>query len=139
MTTTRTVRRCVRMECSTQTRSTWMTRCSSSTGVSEVHATSRSFVKSSREVWQLYQTAKSFGVRPSELVSAPDPYAAYCLDTAVGEFGRALENALRNVEGKNKKEIEVKAERIVRKWLDMPQKFRDPVKSGHAVLPNKDG
>lgn len=55
-----------------------------------------------------------------------DPYAAYCLDNAVGEFGRALEAELSRVEGKNQKEIDVKADRILRKWLDMPQQWRRP-------------
>jgi hypothetical protein len=48
------------------------------------------------------------------------------LDSACGEFGRALEAAVQDVEGKNKGEIEMKADRVVRRWLDMPLKFRDP-------------
>jgi hypothetical protein len=48
------------------------------------------------------------------------------LDNAVGEFGRSLEAAINDVEGKNKKEVEMKVDRVVRRWLDMPLKFRDP-------------
>ena len=56
-----------------------------------------------------------------------DPYAAYCLDNAVGEFGRALENELKKIEGKTQKDIDVKSERLIRKWLDMPLKYRNPI------------
>lgn len=72
-------------------------------------------------------------VRPSELLHIQDPFAAYCLDSACGEFGRALENELSNVEGKNKKEIQVKSDRVIRRWLDLPMRYRDPAKSGHAI------
>lgn len=99
----------------------------------------RSFVQNSMQVWELYQTAKTYHVRPSDLVAVDDPYAAYCLDTAVGEFGRALDAELNNVEGKTKKEIKMKSDRILRRWLDMPLRFRDPAKSGHIALPSKDG
>lgn len=73
------------------------------------------------------------------ILDVSDPYAAYCLDTAVGEFGRTLENELSNIEGKNKKEIQTKADRLMRRWLDMPVRFRDPARSGHVVLPKRDG
>lgn len=96
-------------------------------------------MKNSSELWGLYQTAKSFMVRPSELLNVQDRYAAYCLDNACGEFGRSLENELSNIEGKNKKEIAVKSDRVMRRWLDLPARYRDPVKSGHAVNPNRSG
>ena len=88
-------------------------------------------------MWALYQTAKQFSVRPSSLLDVSEPYAAYCLDNACGEFGRAVENALQEVEGKNKKEIKVKSERVLRKWLDLPLQYRDPAQSGH--IQRKDG
>lgn len=51
-------------------------------------------------------------------------------DNAVFNFGTALSNALAEVEGKNKKEIERKSQRVLRKWLgsSSPGKFRDPAK-----------
>jgi hypothetical protein len=55
------------------------------------------------------------------------------LDTAVGQFGRALENELAGVEGKGKS-LKVKRERVLRKWLDLPMQYRDPAKSGHAPV-----
>lgn len=60
-----------------------------------------------------------------------------CLDNACAEFGQALEAELSKVQGKNQKEIEVKSERVIRKWLDMPQQYRDPVRAGKVALPTK--
>lgn len=77
-------------------------------------------------MWSLWLTAKSVRARPSELLDVQDPYAAYCLDNAVSEFGRAIESELSEVEGKTKKEIQKKSDRVLRKWLDMPQQYRDP-------------
>jgi hypothetical protein len=61
------------------------------------------------------------------------------LDTAVAEFGNALEGELKSIEGKNKKEIAVKSNRLLSRWLDMPLQYRDPVKSGHAQMPSQRG
>lgn len=77
-------------------------------------------------MWDLYLTAKTFRVRPSSLLDIEGSYEAYCLDTAVAEFGRVVESELRQVEGKNKKQIASKAERVLRKWLDMPARYRNP-------------
>lgn len=55
----------------------------------------------------------------------------------MNEFGTAVDAALHDVEGKTKKEIAAKSERVLRKWLDMPQRYRDPLKSGHVQLPSK--
>ena len=62
-------------------------------------------------------------------------YTAYCLDMAVAEFGNTVDEELKSIEGKTKKEIHVKSERLLRKWLDLPAQYRDPVKSGHVQLP----
>lgn len=77
-------------------------------------------------MWSLWQTAKAFGSRPSALLALGDTFAAYCLDNAVSEFGLALEAELSRVEGKNDKERTVKAERTLRKWLGLPEKYRQP-------------
>jgi hypothetical protein len=89
-------------------------------------------------VWRLHLVAKEYNCRPSDLLYIKDPYAAYCLDTAVAEFGRTLENELQGVEGKTKKEITVKSQRILSKWLDLPMQYRDPMKSGHVQIPSRD-
>lgn len=66
-----------------------------------------------------------------------DPYSAYCLDMAVGEFGRSLDAELRGVEGKTKQAIESKRQQVLRKWLDMPMQYRDPARSGMVQIPKK--
>lgn len=91
------------------------------------------------QLWDLYRMSKDYRTRPSELVDLDDPFAAFCLDRAVHDFGTAVENALSDVEGKTKKEIQVKSDRVLRKWLDMPLKYRDPFKSGAVGLPTKGG
>lgn len=56
-------------------------------------------------------------------------------DNAVFTFGTALSNELSGVEGKTKKDIEKKSDRIISKWLNDPtakKKFKDPAKK--AVL-----
>ena len=70
--------------------------------------------------------AKAFGSRPSDLLHVRDRYAAYCLDNACAEFGQAVEAALSKVKGKNDKEIAVKTERELLKWLDRPMRYREP-------------
>lgn len=77
-------------------------------------------------MWELFQKAKTYKSRPSEMLGVTDVYAAYCLDSAVYTFGRSLEAELESVDGKNKGEIKRKQERVLTKWLDMPQKFRNP-------------
>jgi hypothetical protein len=54
------------------------------------------------------------------------PYQAYCFDNAVSTFGVALDAELDSVEGKNSREITQKRDRILRKWLGLPMKFRNP-------------
>lgn len=86
-------------------------------------------------MWSLYQTAKTFNQRPSALLDVSEPYAAYCLDNACGEFGRAIENELGKIEGKKQGEIDVKADRLLRKWLDLPAQFRSPPAAAAIALP----
>lgn len=87
----------------------------------------RRFVQNSRQVWETYLTSKTFNIRPSELLDVSDPYAAYCVDSAVGMFGRTLESELNAVEGKGQKNIQMKRERLLRRWMDMPAQYRSPM------------
>jgi hypothetical protein len=59
------------------------------------------------------------------------------LDRACYDFGSALESELGKIEGKNQKEIDVKADRLVRKWLDMPLQYRNPMSSAAIELPKR--
>lgn len=62
---------------------------------------------------------------------------AYCVDNAVFSFGSALNAELESVEGKNKKEIKIKRERVMTKWLGLPQKFRNPGMVGPGKRPDQ--
>lgn len=55
------------------------------------------------------------------------------MDNAVAHFGTALESELEAVEGKNSRAINKKRERIMTRWLDLPQKFRSPAVSKRDV------
>lgn len=90
------------------------------------------------QVWETYQVAKLWRVRPSALLGIDDVYAAYCLDNAVALFGSNLEAELNSVKGKNDREIEKKRERLMTKWLGLPMKFKSPMATrsakGDAIL-----
>lgn len=77
--------------------------------------------------------AKTWGVRPSELLAIDDEYVAYCLDQAVGYFGRTLEAELEKAgsDAKNEQEAEWKRKRILSDFLGEDKKpqrgqFADP-------------
>lgn len=77
--------------------------------------------------------AKTWGVRPSELLAIDDSYVAYCLDQAVGYFGRTLEAELEKAgsDAKNEDEAEWKRRKVLESFLgeeDKPQRglYADP-------------
>lgn len=76
--------------------------------------------------------AKTWSCRPSDLLGIEDDYVAYCLDQAVGYFGRHLEAELSNVEAKDNNEGEWKRRLILERYLgteeDKPSRgaFADP-------------
>lgn len=84
------------------------------------------FVRNSSQLWTLFRQAETFSCRPSELLGIEDAYLAYCIDGAVYEFGVTLKNELESIEGKSKQEIKNKQDRLLRKWLDLPQQYRNP-------------
>lgn len=73
--------------------------------------------------------AQLWRVRPSELVGIEDPYAAYCFDQAVGEFGSYVKHELEKIEGKNAKAVEGKRKVRLQALLsaDPKAKFAQPV------------
>jgi hypothetical protein len=71
-------------------------------------------------------TSKTYSTRPSQLLDVGDPYAAYCLDSAVSFFGNAVEHALSEVKGKGDR-LEANRNNALREWLDMPKQYRNPV------------
>jgi hypothetical protein len=70
-------------------------------------------------MWLLFVDAKTWGVRPSELVAIDDEYVAYCLDQAVGYFGRTLEAELEKAgsDAKNEAEAEWKRTKVLSSFL----------------------
>lgn len=82
------------------------------------------------QVWSLYNHAKTWGVRPSELLDLHDPYVAYCLDEAVATFGNGVVQELDSVEGKTSRDISRKRKAILGKLLQLPDemRFRAPPK-----------
>lgn len=77
--------------------------------------------------------AKTWNCRPSDLLAIEDDYVAYCLDQAVGYFGRHLEAELEKAgsDTKTAEEAEHKRRLILDKYLGeegKPQRglFADP-------------
>jgi hypothetical protein len=84
-------------------------------------------------MWLLFVDAKTWGVRPSSLLAIEDEYVAYCLDQAVGYFGRTLEGELEKAGSgaKNNDEAEWKRQVVLDAFLSdekKPQRgmFADP-------------
>lgn len=92
------------------------------------------FAENGMLLWDLYRKAETYNCRPSEMLGVTDVWMAYEIDGAVFQFGSALAGELESVEGKNKAEIKRKRERILTKWLDLPQRFRKPPVVGSAVV-----
>lgn len=61
--------------------------------------------------------AKTWNCRPSELLAIEDPYVAYCVDQAVGYFGRHVQAALDEVDDKDAKVAEGKRKIILDKYI----------------------
>jgi len=43
-------------------------------------------------MWNVHVTAKTYGIRPSELLCIKDEWTAYCFDNAVSLIGNLIEN-----------------------------------------------
>lgn len=52
-------------------------------------------------MWNLYVEARTWRVRPSNLLGIRDTYVAYCLDSAVHEYGVWVENELQKITHKD--------------------------------------
>lgn len=78
-------------------------------------------------MWQVFQTAKTFNCRPSELLDIDDPWTAYCLDSSIASYCNAAQNAVDSVEGKTDKETNRKRQRELDKWLGVPARYRNPM------------
>lgn len=94
-------------------------------------------------MWSLFQTARRFSARPSELVHITDPFAAFCFDDAVSYLGMYIESELSRVRGKDERETEQKMKLRLRRLLGPGRekesaRFADPVAMGKVTV-NKVG
>lgn len=74
--------------------------------------------------WKLYQEAKIWGCRPSNLLNIDNDYHAYCLDEAVSTWGSHVTSELEKLEGKTDKEVRTKRDRKLLQLLQAPDKMR---------------
>lgn len=75
-------------------------------------------------MWMLYNQAKRWSTRPSDLLAIESPYTALCLDQAVAYFGDQVSAALERVDGKTAKDIESKRYSLLLKYLGAPDEQR---------------
>lgn len=75
-------------------------------------------------MWGLYQSAKLWNTRPSQLVDIEEPYEAYCFDEAVATWGTYVSNELEKIEGKDQKAVERKRNAKLNQLLDIPVEKR---------------
>lgn len=78
-------------------------------------------------MWNLHSLATTYHCLPSEVLHLEDPYLAYCVDNAVFAFGSEVDGELKSIEAKNKQEAKTKQRSVMRRWLGLPQKFRNPI------------
>lgn len=80
-------------------------------------------MKNKQLSWGLYQSAKQWVKRPSELVDIQDTYAAYCFDEAIGAWGSYVTSEIEKIEGKDSKSVERKRQNRLMQLLDVaPEK-----------------
>lgn len=120
--------------CCTPTRWTWRTSSSPSSSRPEGRLTWPDFVHKPHLLWMVYQQAKAWHCRPSEVLYLSDDWMMmFSVDQAVWTFGSALENALEEAAASAKKESgkERARQKVIRQWLpglesSKNQRFRDP-------------
>lgn len=75
-------------------------------------------------MWSLFNTAKMWSKRPSELLAIEDNYVAYCFDEAVATWGTYIVNELDKITGKTDKEINRKRYNKLLQLLQAPDSMR---------------
>lgn len=69
-------------------------------------------------MWNIFQLAKTYTVRPSVLMDITTPYDAFCFDQAVAEVGNTITGELENIEAKSKGEHQAKVNKIFKQYFD---------------------
>lgn len=80
--------------------------------------------------------AKTWTVRPSQLLGIKDEYVAFCLDEAVAFFGNEVEAEINGIEGRNPRDTQVRQERKLRELLGVKVRFADPIAMGKVIKKN---
>lgn len=82
----------------------------------------------------MWQLAKAYSSRPSELLALGDPLAAYYLDRAVAKFGMTVDAELDRAEAdaKNRKAAERKRQLVLARHLGHAGAFADPAGKAKA-------
>lgn len=77
-------------------------------------------------MWSLYQHAKQWTVRPSELAGLTEEgdYYCYCFDEAVSSWGNHITNELDKIEGKTDKEVNRKRKNKLLQLIQAPDSVR---------------
>lgn len=75
--------------------------------------------------------AKTWTCRPSSLLNIRNDYVAYCVDSAIAYFGRAVEHELESVEGKTTADTAAKRRVVLDRFIGDPETptkglFADP-------------
>ena len=75
-------------------------------------------------LWALYNRAKLFSCRPSQLLDIQNSYHAYCWDEAVAFWGDYINHELDSIDGKDAKKVEAKRYSKLLQLLDAPKEVR---------------
>jgi hypothetical protein len=88
-------------------------------------------------MWLMFNQAKTWSTRPSELVGITGDYLAFCFDEAVASWGNFVTNELEKIEGKTDKEVSRKRHGKLMQLLDAPdsQRFASLRKSRKGKKP----
>lgn len=80
-------------------------------------------------LWNLYKLAKTWVVRPSDLLNVKDDYIAFCIDEAVATFGDEIEAELQDArdDAKTKAQALLAQQQVLSRYIGIRPKYRDPV------------
>jgi len=72
--------------------------------------------------------AKTYQVKPSDILHVTDPIAAWCFDRAIFLFGSTMQHDLDNAGrgAKNPAIANGKRQQVMSKWLGTPVQYRSP-------------
>lgn len=72
----------------------------------------------------MYNQAKTWNTRPSELAGIEEGYYAYCFDEVIATWGSFVTGELDKIEGKNDKEVSRKRHNKLLQLLEAPDSAR---------------